>query len=463
MNSEFFGRLHPILVHFPIGILILGFILEILSYTRRFRHVRGAVSVTIFTGVVSSAFSVVTGLLLSEEGGYEPDLLFRHRLFAFMTLGFSVMLLVIINYGKYLPKSRRKPARLIVFLTLMGILTITGNFGGALTHGRGYLNPGSEDPESVIQSPVGSLNPNSRVLVYDHIIAPIFQEKCTGCHGQKKQKGKLRLDSKAGILKGGAGGSVLKQGNKPGVLLNRLGLAVDHEDHMPPVEKPQLTGLEIDLISGWVMAGASFEETVQENNSPAIKKWLEQKSVPEAVSRWPEQPVEKPSEKTISILKKDFGVTIQPLSVAGNYLEISIPALIRLNPDFWKAYKEIAPNVVSLNLSGAALDRKSIADYCVAAQLRKIYLNGAELQKGALKPLQGLNHLRYLNLVSTKISFQDLDEISTIESLEEVYVFGHSIAAADLRNFITSHPKIRVDTGNYRLPRLVTDTLVFKP
>jgi uncharacterized membrane protein len=463
MNPEFIGRLHPLLVHFPIGILILGFILEILSYFRRFRKVSGAVPVTIFIGVVSSVLSVVTGLLLSEEGGQEPDLLFRHRLFAFMTLGFSIILLIIISYGKYLPKSRRKPARLIVFITLMAILTITGNFGGALTHGRGYLNPGNEEPQDSVQSAVNSENMTSRILVYDHIIAPIFQEKCTGCHGQKKQKGKLRLDSKAAILKGGSGGFLLMEGNKPGVLLNRIRLNVDHEDHMPPVEKPQLTGLEIDLISGWVMTGASFDQTIQENNSPAFEKWLEKKSVPGTVSRWPDEPVEKPSEKAISTLKKDFGVIIRPLSVSSNYLEIKIPALISHSPEFWKSYKEIAPNLVTLNLSEAVLDRKLLADYCVALQLRKIYLNGAELRKDALKSLQGLNHLRYLNLVSTKISKQDLEDISSLVSLEEVYVFGHSIAAADLRNFITSHPKIRVDTGNYRLPRLATDTLVFKP
>ena len=253
------------------------------------------------------------------------------------------------------------------------------------------------------------------------------------------------------------------EGNKPGVLLNRIRLNVDHEDHMPPVEKPQLTGLEIDLISGWVMTGASFDQTIQENNSPAFEKWLEKKSVPGTVSRWPDEPVEKPSEKAISTLKKDFGVIIRPLSVSSNYLEIKIPALISHSPEFWKSYKEIAPNLVTLNLSEAVLDRKLLADYCVALQLRKIYLNGAELRKDALKSLQGLNHLRYLNLVSTKISKQDLEDISSLVSLEEVYVFGHSIAAADLRNFITSHPKIRVDTGNYRLPRLATDTLVFKP
>ncbi|MFZ9981946.1 MAG: DUF2231 domain-containing protein [Cyclobacteriaceae bacterium] len=464
MSSEFFGRLHPILVHFPIGILILGFLLELLSYTRRFRKVRGSVPVAIFAGAVSSALSVVTGLLLSEEGGYEPDLLLRHRLFAFITLAFAVMLLVVVNYGKYLPKSRRKPARLIVFLALMGTLTITGNFGGALTHGRGYLNPAMEEDDStseVLSDPVNTIAP---VRVYEQIIAPIFEEKCIACHGQKKQKGKLRLDTQAGILKGGAAGMVLlKEGNKPGELLNRIKLPIDHEDHMPPSEKLQLTGFEIDLITGWVMAGASFEGTVQESNVPVYQKWLEQKSIRAAVSRWPDDPGEKPSEKAILTLRKDFGVTIQPLSAAGNYLEIGVPVEITQNSTFWTAYREIATNLVSLNLAGAILDRDLLADYCTALQLRKIYLNGARIQTGALKSLQNLKHLRYLNLISTNISAEDLNDIAAIGSLEEVYVFGHSIAGADIQSFITRHPKIKVDTGNHRLLTLPTDTIVFKP
>jgi hypothetical protein len=36
--------------------------------------------------------------------------------------------------------------------------------------------------------------------VYSHVIAPIFEAKCVGCHGADKQKGKLRMDTYAALL-----------------------------------------------------------------------------------------------------------------------------------------------------------------------------------------------------------------------------------------------------------------------
>ena len=42
---------------------------------------------------------------------------------------------------------------------------------------------------------------------YRDAIAPIFQEKCTGCHGEQKQKGGLRLDTYAAVMKGGEDGA----------------------------------------------------------------------------------------------------------------------------------------------------------------------------------------------------------------------------------------------------------------
>jgi hypothetical protein len=37
-------------------------------------------------------------------------------------------------------------------------------------------------------------------------VLPLLQARCISCHGAEKQKGKLRLDSRASILKGGENG-----------------------------------------------------------------------------------------------------------------------------------------------------------------------------------------------------------------------------------------------------------------
>src|SRR4029434_8207844 len=41
-------------------------------------------------------------------------------------------------------------------------------------------------------------------------VVPILKSRCIECHGPEKQKGKLRLDSKADLLKGGQKGEGVK-------------------------------------------------------------------------------------------------------------------------------------------------------------------------------------------------------------------------------------------------------------
>src|SRR4026209_1733103 len=50
-------------------------------------------------------------------------------------------------------------------------------------------------------------------------IKPIFEKSCIKCHGPEKQKGKLRLDSLAAVLKGGQDGKVILPGDNAGRML----------------------------------------------------------------------------------------------------------------------------------------------------------------------------------------------------------------------------------------------------
>src|SRR5262249_58942916 len=47
-------------------------------------------------------------------------------------------------------------------------------------------------------------------------VRPVLAEHCQGCHGTDKQKGGLRLDSRAALLKGGDNGPVVKPGDPDG-------------------------------------------------------------------------------------------------------------------------------------------------------------------------------------------------------------------------------------------------------
>jgi mono/diheme cytochrome c family protein len=85
-------------------------------------------------------------------------------------------------------------------------------------------------------------------------IQPIFAASCAGCHGEKKQSGGLRLDSKAIALS-----KVIKPGNANESELYRRVAGLSDQARMPMGGKP-LSAEQIALIKTWIEQGASWPE-----------------------------------------------------------------------------------------------------------------------------------------------------------------------------------------------------------
>ena len=86
-------------------------------------------------------------------------------------------------------------------------------------------------------------------------IQPILQNTCYECHGANKVKAKLRLDSRAGMMKGGDTGAIVVPGNSEQSLIVRRLLGLDGEDRMPKDGDP-LAAAQIALIRSWIDQGA---------------------------------------------------------------------------------------------------------------------------------------------------------------------------------------------------------------
>ena len=54
---------------------------------------------------------------------------------------------------------------------------------------------------------------NHDALVYEEIVVPILEEKCYSCHGPKKAKNGLRLDSIVKMIEGGDDDTALRKGD----------------------------------------------------------------------------------------------------------------------------------------------------------------------------------------------------------------------------------------------------------
>ncbi len=104
--------------------------------------------------------------------------------------------------------------------------------------------------------------PQTTVAQVDFVrdIQPVLQGICYECHGPKKTKAQLRLDSRAGVMKGGENGAIITPGNSEQSLIVRRLLGLDGEDRMPKDGDP-LPASQIALIRAWIDQGAVWPQT----------------------------------------------------------------------------------------------------------------------------------------------------------------------------------------------------------
>ena len=96
---------------------------------------------------------------------------------------------------------------------------------------------------------------------FERKVRPLLAGSCYKCHGQKKQKGKLRLDRHDAILSGGDSGPAVVPGKPQESLLVRAVKYQDPELKMPPKQK--LSADQVGILVRWIELGAPWpkEET----------------------------------------------------------------------------------------------------------------------------------------------------------------------------------------------------------
>ena len=92
-------------------------------------------------------------------------------------------------------------------------------------------------------------------------IRPLLKVRCNKCHGEEKQQGGLRLDTKAAALKGGDSDRPSFVAGKPDEsLVVELVTSQDIDQRMPLKAEP-LTATEVELLKRWIHAGAQWPES----------------------------------------------------------------------------------------------------------------------------------------------------------------------------------------------------------
>lgn len=87
-------------------------------------------------------------------------------------------------------------------------------------------------------------------------IQPVFDDSCVVCHGSRKKKAGLNMESYADLVKGGENGPVVAVANvEKSELYRRITLGGDRKEFMPSEGTKPLSKAQVILIKQWIASG----------------------------------------------------------------------------------------------------------------------------------------------------------------------------------------------------------------
>ncbi|MCE7067547.1 c-type cytochrome domain-containing protein [Dyadobacter sp. CY326] len=461
----FIGRFHPVLVHLPIGFLLIAALLEIGRRTGKVQVSESAISFILFWSAISATIACVAGYLLSLGGGYDDELLSDH-----MWQGIGV---AVFAWIAWIVKSDRFhniiPFASIIYLPAFALATLlllsAGHHGGSLTHGEAYLTQYTPEPfrslagMSPVKEAVTEIKPLADVnqaLVYKDVVQPILEMRCVQCHNESKQKGDLRMDKLALLLKGGEGGPAFVAGKSAeSDMIKRCLLPENDDDHMPPKGKPQLATDQITLISWWIDQGAPADKkvaelTISDQVKPALAA-LGTSSAANAtakntVSAIQNVKVPAASEKDLSALRK-AGLIVNALSQDQNLLEVSAVNTPNFSDKDITLLAPIAEQIAWLKLGDTKITDSALKEMSKFKNLNKLHLEHTIVTDAGIAHLKSLPLLEYINLVNTKVGDSGLREVAAFKGLRSVYVWQSAVTDSVVNEVSRKYPNVMIVNG----------------
>jgi hypothetical protein len=269
------------------------------------------------------------------------------------------------------------------------------------------------------------------------------------------------------LMKGGKDGKIIIAGKaEESEMIKRLLLPHEHEDHMPPKEKPQPSEHDIALLHWWIASGAPFDKKVKDLAQPDKIKplLLALESDEEEViiqSDIPEAKVEKADEEVLNQLR-GLGVVVLPVAQNSNYLMANfITARQATNADM-QLLLPIRKQLIWLKLGGTNIGDSALATIGECNKLMRLQLEHTAISDAGLTSLKSLHELRYLNLVGTGVTANGLQALKELKNLKSIYLYQTKVEKTDWPLLEKLFPATHIDSGGYKVPILESDTTEVK-
>ena len=461
---RFVGHFHPMVLHLPIGVFILIVLQESWRIVRFKRPgADGDSMFPLFFGVVSAIAAVLAGFLLyhghaADYAGQEDGLAERHLwggiAFAALTVVVFVMKAWAVSAG-----SRGMWYRGLLFASV-GVMGFASHDGASMTHGQDYLFRYAPDS---LRKAMG-MGPKTKKqdvavdpVVYADIVTPILERRCVECHKPGKIKGKLRMDTYEMLLKGGSDGPALVPGNaEESLMVVRIQLPEDDDEHMPPEGKTDITADELAVVKWWINNGADATRKLSEFDVPAeVRQALA--GVGAAVEAAQESAAAGASQSdapgpelvaAVAALAKEFpgavtfesqvssGVTFTAVSMRGTFDD---QAFAKLKP--------ILPHLVTADFSATGITDASVALLKSSSRLRQLRLAGTPVTDAAMEAVTGLPTLESLNLYGTSVTDAGAARLKGMGTLKNLYLWQTKVTPAMVEELRKAMPGCTIVVG----------------
>ncbi len=444
------GRFHPIIIHLPIGFIIIGLLIELSR--KKFKESKNILIFIFSWGTISCILSIISGFLQYLQEGLLWESIDRHFYFGILTLLFTFGFYQYLKGKNFFSSLPRRLYTVGLVLTV----TITGHLGGQITHGDQYLTEPFQimmDGELSNEETLLSSSNASEGPIFNSLIQPILNSKCISCHNSEKSKGGLALHNFESLQRGGKNGMIINYENPElSEIFVRIHLPKNEKKHMPPKSKKQLTKAEISILSHWINAGAPENILIKDMK---ISNELLSNFIKKKERFFPEIEISSPNNKSISFLRGK-GVHIAPISKSSNLLYLSSYNYHDFMEEDIFELKKLSNNIVDIDLSNSSFNDEVFEMLSAFTNLTRLKLNYTSITGKGLDQLSSLKNLKIIHLVNTDINSSSIKIINSFPYIEKAYLFQNNRNLSKEINLSDEDLK-KFDFGEYITQGLTTD------
>jgi hypothetical protein len=154
---------------------------------------------------------------------------------------------------------------------------------------------GASAVSAAAEAPKGRTARTAAEMFFESKIRPVLDSSCFKCHSGKKERGGLRLDSRAALLKGGDTGPAIVPGDPEKSLLIQAIRHVHEDIQMPP--NKQLPDAVVNDFVAWVRSGAVWPKPSSTEASRGQKNWafepVKRSEPPADPTGWSVNPIDR--------------------------------------------------------------------------------------------------------------------------------------------------------------------------